>query len=258
VATGTELPPDLRSHCSWYLRRLWGLFRGNHFSVFSLAFAGCNLLARSVATNYSLSSPACWSRTIHGGNLSPEDQVLGHAEQRVQIAEKRGQLESEIKLDKPLALDDLVWHRVRYRFEYDDAKTPSVEGTESISQILRSAADREFTRQAIQMLLDARVEKEEQVWWNAEETSVYATGPSASVETTGLAVQALLQSGEASATAREALNYVASKKDAHGTWGTTQATIMALRAVLTATEKRRNRRARNGGSPAERQARREV
>ncbi len=98
-------------------------------------------------------------------------------------------------------------------------------------------ADREFTRQAIQMLLDARTEKGEQVWWSAEETSVYATGPSASVETTSLAVQALLQSGEASATARKALTYIASKKDAYGTWGTTQATIMALRALLTATEK---------------------
>jgi hypothetical protein len=98
-------------------------------------------------------------------------------------------------------------------------------------------ADRDFTRQAIQLLLDARKEKDEQVWWDAEETSVYATGPSASVETTGLAVQALLQWGQAPGAARKALNYIASKKDAYGTWGTTQATIMALRALLTATEK---------------------
>jgi uncharacterized protein YfaS (alpha-2-macroglobulin family) len=97
--------------------------------------------------------------------------------------------------------------------------------------------DREFTRQATQMLLDARTEKDEQVWWNAEETSVYARGQSADVETAGLAVQALLQSGEAPETARKALNYIASKKDAYGTWGTTQATIMALRALLTSTEK---------------------
>jgi alpha-2-macroglobulin-like protein len=97
--------------------------------------------------------------------------------------------------------------------------------------------DREFTRQAMQLLLDARTEKEEQVWWSAEETGVYATGESASVETTGLAVQALLKWGEASGTARKAMNYIASKKDASGTWGTTQATIMALRALLLATEK---------------------
>jgi hypothetical protein len=57
------------------------------------------------------------------------------------------------------------------------------------------------------------------------------------VETTGLAVQALLKWGQASGTARKALAYIAAKKDASGTWGTTQATIMALRALLLATEK---------------------
>jgi len=97
--------------------------------------------------------------------------------------------------------------------------------------------DRDFTRHAIQMLLDARVEKDDKVWWNSEETGVYATGASASVETTGLAVQALLKSGSASGTASKALSYIASKKDASGTWGTTQATIMALRALLLSTEK---------------------
>ena len=97
--------------------------------------------------------------------------------------------------------------------------------------------DRDFTRQAMQLLLDARTEKDEQAWWNTEETSVYARGTSADVETTGLAVQALLKWGEASGTARKAMSYIASKKDAAGTWGTTQATIMALRALLLATEK---------------------
>jgi alpha-2-macroglobulin-like protein len=97
--------------------------------------------------------------------------------------------------------------------------------------------DRDFTRQAMQLLFDARTEKDEKVWWSAEETSVYATGASAAVETTGLAVQALLKWGEASETARKALSYIAAKKDADGTWGTTQATIMALRALLLSTEK---------------------
>ena len=89
----------------------------------------------------------------------------------------------------------------------------------------------------MQLLLDARTEKDEQVWWSAEETGVYGSGASASVETTGLAVQALLKWGQASGTARKALAYIAAKKDAGGTWGTTQATIMALRALLLATEK---------------------
>ena len=66
----------------------------------------------------------------------------------------------------------------------------------------------------MQLLLDARTEKGEQVWWTAEETGVYSSGESASVETTGLAVQALLKAGEASGIGRKALSYIASKKDA--------------------------------------------
>ena len=97
--------------------------------------------------------------------------------------------------------------------------------------------DREFTGRAMRMLLDARTEKDQQAWWTAEETGVYGGGASAAVETTGLAVQALLKWGEASGTASKALRYIASKKDASGTWGTTQATIMALRALLSATDK---------------------
>ncbi len=97
--------------------------------------------------------------------------------------------------------------------------------------------DREFTRQAMQRLLDARTEKDEQVWWDAPETGVHSTGSSAAIETTGLAVQALLKSGENSGVASKALAYVASKKNASGSWGTTQATIMALRALLLSTSK---------------------
>jgi alpha-2-macroglobulin-like protein len=100
-----------------------------------------------------------------------------------------------------------------------------------------SGKDPGFTRQAMQMLLDARTEKDEQAWWSSEETGVYSTGTSASVETTGLAVQALLKWGQAAGTTRKALAYITSKKDATGAWGSTQATIMALRALLLASEK---------------------
>lgn len=96
--------------------------------------------------------------------------------------------------------------------------------------------DEAFTHQVIQMLLDARQEKGDQVWWTARETGVYSTGESAAVETTGLAVQALLKSGQSLSVARKALAWIAAKKDADGTWGTTQATIMALRALLMASE----------------------
>jgi uncharacterized protein YfaS (alpha-2-macroglobulin family) len=96
--------------------------------------------------------------------------------------------------------------------------------------------DRDFTRQAMELLLDGKTETGDQVSWNAEETGVYGRGESAAIETTGLAVQALLKSGQDMGTVRKALNYITSKKDATGAWGTTQATIMALRALLMASE----------------------
>jgi uncharacterized protein YfaS (alpha-2-macroglobulin family) len=96
--------------------------------------------------------------------------------------------------------------------------------------------DRDFTRKALQLLLDARTEKDEQAWWSADETGVYSTGASAIVETTALAVQALLKWGQAAGTSRKSLSYIVSRKQASGNWGTTQATIMALRALLLASE----------------------
>src|SRR6202012_5275120 len=45
------------------------------------------------------------------------------------------------------------------------------------------------------------------------------------------------KSGENSGVASKALAYIASKKNAQGSWGTTQATIMALRALLLSTSK---------------------
>lgn len=96
--------------------------------------------------------------------------------------------------------------------------------------------DRDFTRRAMQALVDARTQKDDQVFWTVEETSVYSTGQSAAIETTGLAAQALLKWGEASEIVRKSLNFISSKKDASGAWGTTQATIMALRALLLASQ----------------------
>jgi A-macroglobulin TED domain/Alpha-2-macroglobulin family/Carboxypeptidase regulatory-like domain/MG2 domain/A-macroglobulin receptor binding domain/Alpha-2-macroglobulin bait region domain len=99
------------------------------------------------------------------------------------------------------------------------------------------ARDSDFTRQSMQALLDARTDKGDQTSWTAEETGVYSTGGSAAIETTGLATQALLKWGQASETVRKALNFISSQKRASGDWGTTQATIVALRALLLASER---------------------
>src|SRR6266446_1150215 len=70
--------------------------------------------------------------------LDPEDKVLGRAETQVAIDKGTGRWQEDIRLDKTLGVDDLVWHRVRYRYEYDTGKAAALEGTESISQILRT------------------------------------------------------------------------------------------------------------------------
>lgn len=146
--------------------------------------------------------------------LDPEDKVLGRSETQVAVEKARHFIESHMS-----AKADAYTLAVLANFAADYGK------------------DRDFTRQAMQLLLDARTEKDDQSWRNADETGVYATGTSASVETTGLAAQALLKWGGASGTARKAMTYIAAKKDASGAWGTTQATIMALRALLLATKK---------------------
>src|SRR5271166_351932 len=69
--------------------------------------------------------------------LDPEDHVLGRMERSLGVVEGSSLWKEQVRLDKPLPLDELVWHRVRYRFHYDDARFADLQGTESISQILR-------------------------------------------------------------------------------------------------------------------------
>jgi len=69
--------------------------------------------------------------------LDPEDAVLAHRARRTDVAAGQGRWLEEIRLDKPMPLDALVWQRVRYRFTYNDGETTPLEGMDSISQVLR-------------------------------------------------------------------------------------------------------------------------
>ena len=80
--------------------------------------------------------------------LDPEDQVVGRAERYIDVAKGKGYWREQIKVSKPLAIDELVWHRVRYRFEYSDANIAQIEGTESISQILLTPVIHIFGQQS--------------------------------------------------------------------------------------------------------------
>jgi hypothetical protein len=77
-------------------------------------------------------------------------------------------------------------------------------------------------------------------WWELPaggRTMFYGAGRSGSVETTALATLAFLQSGRHPGTARAALAWLVTRKDPNGTWYSTQATVLALKALLAGTNR---------------------
>jgi alpha-2-macroglobulin-like protein len=77
-------------------------------------------------------------------------------------------------------------------------------------------------------------------WWEQApgvRTTFYGAGRGGSVETTALAALALIRSGRNPDTVRKALTWLTAQKDASGTWYSTQATVLALKALLAGTGK---------------------
>lgn len=96
-----------------------------------------------------------------------------------------------------------------------------------------SGADRSWTDAAVNALASKASDGPKTAFWKQEgETPTSAREESADLETTALAVQALLKSGQRSALAKKGLDYLTEKKDALGNWQTTQATILSLKAFL--------------------------
>jgi len=62
----------------------------------------------------------------------------------------------------------------------------------------------------------------------------YARSDSLTVEVTALTVLAMQKNGQFTNSVNQALTYLIKAKDAHGTWGSTQATILALKALVAA------------------------
>jgi hypothetical protein len=60
----------------------------------------------------------------------------------------------------------------------------------------------------------------------------YARGDSVTVETTALAALAMMKSGQFTNSVNKALTYIIKSKDPNGTWGSTQATILSLKAMV--------------------------
>jgi uncharacterized protein YfaS (alpha-2-macroglobulin family) len=103
------------------------------------------------------------------------------------------------------------------------------------------AKDKAWTEAAINTLATRATEGPKTAYWKQEgETPTSARNDSADLETTALAAQALLKSGQKSGLAKKALDYLTEKKDAFGNWQSTQATILSLKAFLLSYTKGTN------------------
>lgn len=89
------------------------------------------------------------------------------------------------------------------------------------------------TLNALEALLKKKQEKDGKVWWIAETpTSMYGDGEAANIETTALVALALLKSEKYYETIGKITTYLIDAKDAAGTWHSTQATILTMKALI--------------------------
>ncbi len=92
-------------------------------------------------------------------------------------------------------------------------------------------------REAVDRLgLQAQVDGDVAHWQSRTESFSGAVGASAGLETTALAIYALLQDGRYGDLADQGLLYLIREQDDRGGWGTTQATVLALKAFNLVAE----------------------
>jgi uncharacterized protein YfaS (alpha-2-macroglobulin family) len=75
-------------------------------------------------------------------------------------------------------------------------------------------------------------------WWEQKadgRTAFFGSGKAGDIETTAMATLALLRCGLSPGTSRAALAWLVEQKDPRGTWHSTQATVLALKALLAGT-----------------------
>jgi uncharacterized protein YfaS (alpha-2-macroglobulin family) len=102
---------------------------------------------------------------------------------------------------------------------------------------LAAAAPDDAALQDLLAKLDAqKVNEGNKIHWGSgtEQTSFYGAGYDSDVSTTALIAHAMLRSKSYAATVKGALEYLVGSKDAQGNFGSTQASIWALKALMLA------------------------
>ena len=100
--------------------------------------------------------------------------------------------------------------------------------------LLEADAKDAVANELLDKLVQNRTEEGDSVYWeNKTQTPTFGSGEAASIETTAVACQALLKSGRYRTLVSKITTYLIKKRDSYGTWYSTQATIQALKALLT-------------------------
>ena len=90
-----------------------------------------------------------------------------------------------------------------------------------------------FTEKVLDDLVSQAVEDDGAVYWQSGvESFMGAKSQMGSIETTAMAAYALLKADAHPDVANKALTYLVRNKDSFGTWSTTQATILSLKALI--------------------------
>lgn len=113
---------------------------------------------------------------------------------------------------------------------WSNAKDPYTLGI--IANTLVAAGRRE-ANDVLGNLLESGTEKDGGLSWESKQATVtYSHGGAANVEATALIGYALVRSGRYPAQANKVVTYLIRAKDPSGTWGSTQATVLALKTLL--------------------------
>lgn len=99
-----------------------------------------------------------------------------------------------------------------------------------------AAAEDAAAAEVLGALDSAKIVEEDAVHWSAQGPSIMGShGRTGDVETTALVVYAMLRAGQYAESVQRGLTYLIRQKDTYGTWYSTQATILSLKALIEAT-----------------------
>jgi hypothetical protein len=138
-------------------------------------------------------------------------------------------------LGRTVPEDGRLSKAVEYIKKHADEATDPYTLALVCNALVANAADDAATQAQLSRLVKMAKREDGKMWWESEITGItHSSGQSADLEATGLAALALIHSGTYPGEATEVLNYLIASKDPNGTWYSTQATVLALRALLDA------------------------